>query len=130
MKFPHPELPPIAITSGDCERLTRLVDAAAAKYPATSDFLAGELERAQILSPNEVLPGLVMMGSDVTFRDNISNDVRRAKLVYPADADLAAGRLSVLSPTGAALIGLSVSQSIEFQTPSGGWRSLTVLQVA
>jgi regulator of nucleoside diphosphate kinase len=37
--------------------------------------------------------------------------------------------LSVLSPVGAALIGLSVGQSIEWQTPGGAWRSLTVLKV-
>jgi regulator of nucleoside diphosphate kinase len=51
-------------------------------------------------------------------------------LVYPPDADVTEGKISVLTPVGAALIGLSVSQSIEWQTPSGGWRSLTVLKVA
>jgi regulator of nucleoside diphosphate kinase len=55
--------------------------------------------------------------------------VRRATLVYPDEADLDAGRISVMTPIGAALIGLSVSQSIEWQTLSGGWRSLTVLAV-
>jgi regulator of nucleoside diphosphate kinase len=35
----------------------------------------------------------------------------------------------VLTPIGAALIGLSAGQTIEFQTPSGGWRSLTVTDV-
>jgi regulator of nucleoside diphosphate kinase len=50
-------------------------------------------------------------------------------LVYPHEADLDAGRISVLTPVGAALIGLSVGQSIEWQSPTGGWRSLTVLRV-
>jgi regulator of nucleoside diphosphate kinase len=35
----------------------------------------------------------------------------------------------VLTPIGAALIGLSAGQTIEFQTPAGGWRSLTVTDV-
>jgi regulator of nucleoside diphosphate kinase len=55
--------------------------------------------------------------------------VRRVKLVYPEESTTDSATVSVLTPVGAALIGLSVSQSIEFQTPSGGWRSLTVLKV-
>ncbi|MDQ8732674.1 nucleoside diphosphate kinase regulator [Bradyrhizobium sp. LHD-71] len=130
MNFPHPELPPIAITASDSERLSRLIDALAEKYPETTDFLAREIERAQILPADEVPPGLVVMGSDVTFRDDATGEVRRATLVYPAEADIAAGKISVLSPIGAALIGMSVGHSIETQTPSGGSRTLTVLNVA
>jgi len=59
----------------------------------------------------------------------VTAQVRKATLVYPEDAGKGAHTISVLTPVGAALIGLSVSQSIEFQTPSGGWRSLTVLGV-
>jgi regulator of nucleoside diphosphate kinase len=50
-------------------------------------------------------------------------------LVYPEAADVDAGKISILTPIGAALIGLSVGQTIEFQTPGGRWRSLTVLKV-
>ena len=46
-----------------------------------------------------------------------------------AARDVDAGKISILTPIGAALIGLSGGQSIEFQTPSGGWRSLTVIAV-
>jgi regulator of nucleoside diphosphate kinase len=69
------------------------------------------------------------MGSQVEFRDDTTGQVRSVTLVYPHEADLAAGKISVLTPIGAALIGLSASQSIEWQAPSGGWRSLTVLKV-
>jgi regulator of nucleoside diphosphate kinase len=67
------------------------------------------------------------MGSRVTFRDDVTGQVRTVKLVYPGEADVAQGTISVLTPIGAALIGLSVSQSIEWDTVSGGRRSLTVL---
>ena len=76
-----------------------------------------------------MLPGVVTMGAQVDFWDDTTGQERRVTLVYPDEADLAAGRLSVLSPVGAALIGLSVGQSIEWETPSRGWRSLTVLRV-
>ena len=49
-------------------------------------------------------------------------------LVFPDEADLASGKVSVMTPVGVALIGLSVGQSIEWRTP-GGARSLTVLKV-
>lgn len=123
------DLPPIAITRRDSERLARLAAVAGDKFPATSEFLAREVERAHVIEDFETLPGLVSMGSEVEFRDDVTGQVRRVKLVYPEDAGKDAASISVLTPVGAALIGLSVSQSIEFRTPSGGWRSLTVLAV-
>jgi len=49
-------------------------------------------------------------------------------LVYPEEADVEAGKISVLTPIGAALIGLSAGQTIEFRIPGGRWRSLTLLK--
>jgi regulator of nucleoside diphosphate kinase len=121
------DLPPIAITRRDSERLAHLAGVAGDKFPVTSEFLAREIERAHVIEDFQSLPGLVSMGSEVEFRDDVSGQIRRVKLVYPEDAGKEAATVSVLTPVGAALIGLSVSQSIEFQTPSGGWRSLTVL---
>ena len=74
-------------------------------------------------------PGLVVMGAQVLYRDDQSDRTRWVTLVYPPDADVSEGKVSVLTPIGAALIGLSVSQSIAFETPSGDRRSLTVLAV-
>lgn len=121
------DLPPIAISRRDVERLSRLADMASEKFSSTSEFLAREIERAHVIEDFETLPGLVGMGSEVEFRDDISGQTRRVKLVYPEDAQPDSATVSVLTPVGAALIGLSISQSIEFRTPSGGWRSLTVL---
>ena len=113
----------------DADRLRNIAEAAADKYPQTTDFLAREIERAEILPDARLLPGLVTMDSEVTFRDDISLQERAVTLVYPEAADVDAGRISILTPIGAALIGLSVGQTIEFQTPGGRWRSLTVLKV-
>ncbi|MFN3658689.1 MAG: nucleoside diphosphate kinase regulator [Pseudolabrys sp.] len=123
------ELPPITLSGIDYERLDRLAAAASDTFPRTADFLAREVARATIAPSGFVLKGVVTMGAHVEFRDDTTGQSRKVKLVYPDEADLAEGRLSVLSPVGAALIGLSVGQSIEWQTPSGGWRSLTVLDV-
>jgi regulator of nucleoside diphosphate kinase len=123
------DLPPIAVSAHDYERLRQLASASAEKFPRTADFLSRELERAQIVDPLRVLSGLVTMGSEVTFRDDTTGKTRTITLVYPHEADIDSNKVSVLTPIGAALIGLSLSQSIEWQTQSGEWRSLTILAV-
>lgn len=123
------ELPPITLTRPDAERLDRLVAAAETTLPRTADFLARELARARVVEPSARPSGVAAMGSKVEFRDDTTAGVRTLTLVYPEEANLEAGNISVLSPIGAALIGLSAGQSIEWQTPAGGWRSLTVLKV-
>lgn len=122
-------LPPIAVTARDFESLRRLADAGSDMFPAAADFLSREIERARLLQDDAPVTGLVMMGSTVAFRDDVTGQVRRVTLVYPDQADVSIGRISVLTPVGAALIGLSEGQAIEFRTPSGGVRSLTVLGV-
>jgi regulator of nucleoside diphosphate kinase len=66
----------------------------------------------------------------VRYTDHKTGDVRDVVLVYPHEADISLKRISVLTPVGAALIGLSVGQVIEFQTPGHYTRSLTVLGVS
>ena len=127
MSHLHPELPPIAMIRADAEKLSRIADSSAGAFAQTADFLAREIDRAQVIEDFERRPGLVTMGSRVTFRDDVTDHVRTVKLVYPGEADVSQGSISVLTPIGAALIGLSVSQSIEWETPGGGRRSLTVL---
>ncbi|MBN8964279.1 MAG: nucleoside diphosphate kinase regulator [Rhizobiales bacterium] len=122
-------LPPIALNASDFAQLQRLANAAAEQFPRTADFLAREVERARVVDAAETPENLVAMGSEVEFRDDDTGKVRRVTLVYPHQADIDSNRISVLSPIGAALVGLSVGQAIEFQGPAGGARSLTVLAV-
>jgi regulator of nucleoside diphosphate kinase len=123
-------LPAITINASDAERLRNIAEAASEKYPATAEFLAREIDRAEIRDGDQPIPGVVTMQSEVTFRDDVSGQTRTVTLVFPEAADVDAGRISILTPIGAALIGLSAGQTIEFQTPTGGWRALTVVKVA
>jgi len=129
MSYFEPELPPIAIVRTDAEKLTRIAEHAKGEFAKAGDFLSREIDRAQVIEEHEKRHGLVTMGSRVTFRDDVTGQSRTVTLVYPDEADLSQGRISVLTPVGAALIGLSVSQSIEWETVNGGRRSLTVLAV-
>ena len=121
-------LPTIALSARDADRLRHLAEVAADRYPETAEFLAREIERAEIRSADQSMRDIVAMQSEVTFRDDIGGQSRTVTLVYPEDADVGANKISVL--IGAALIGMSVGKSIEFQTPAGGWRSLTIVKVA
>ena len=58
------------------------------------------------------------MGSQVVYRDEGTGRIREVALVYPHEADINLNRISVLTPVGAALIGLAEGQSIEFRTPT------------
>jgi regulator of nucleoside diphosphate kinase len=123
------ERPPIKIRQADFERLAQLAEAAAGTAPATAEFLAGEIERATRVPDTAPLAGVVGMESEVIFRDDATGLQKQVTLVYPKSADINEGRISVLTPIGAALIGLSAGQSISFEAPSGELKSLTVMEV-
>ena len=122
-------LPPITLRPADRERLEQLAQANLTRVPETAYYLSREVERARVLAPDEDASRFVTMDSWVAFRDEATGRVRHVMLVYPDQADVSAGRISVLTPIGAALVGLSKGQSIVWQTPSGEDRSLTVVAV-
>lgn len=123
-------LPPIIMTIDDERRLSLLANASMTRFPRVAHFLSREIGRASVIPEAVELPGVIRMGSRVTYRDETTGRIREVTLVYPHEADIALNRISVLSPVGAALIGLSIGQTIEFQTPAREKRSLTVIEVS
>jgi regulator of nucleoside diphosphate kinase len=124
------QLPPIIITMGDMHRLSLIANSSMTRFPRVAHFLARELDRASVVPEQPGLRGVVRMGSQMAYRDDVTGRIREVTLVYPHEADIDLNRISVLTPVGAALIGLSVGQTIEFQTPTRDTRSLTVLAVS
>ena len=121
--------PSITLTSHDYERLAGLARAAMASMPEVASFLADELDRARVLPEGHCAHKTVAMGSKVQFRDETTQTVQTVLLVYPGEADIAVGKVSVLTPIGTALIGLAEGQSILWQTRTGAAKRLTVLKV-
>ncbi|MFL5391416.1 MAG: GreA/GreB family elongation factor, partial [Myxococcales bacterium] len=78
----------------------------------------------------ELPPDVVRMHSQVTFEEVRTGAVREVVLVYPATADASAGRLSVLAPIGAALLGLRVGDRIEWPLPDDRTAEIRILSVA
>jgi regulator of nucleoside diphosphate kinase len=125
----QPALPPIKIAAEESRRLSSLASSTMDLFPRVAQFLARELERATVTEENN-LRGVVRMGSKVTYRDDGTGARREIVLVYPHEANIELNRISILTPVGAALIGLSVGQQIAFETPDGRSRELTVLAVS
>ena len=122
-------LPPIKIAADESQRLNSLANSTMELFPRVAQFLARELERATIAQESD-LSGVVRMGSSVTYRDDETGASREIVLVYPHEANIELNRISILTPVGAALIGLSQGQRIEFETPDKRTRGLTVLAVS
>lgn len=120
--------PPITISDKDHERLTNLA-LAVEHMPGVGDYLTRELSRATILPEGAIEANVVTMYSQFAYRDNSSGETHTVTLVYPGEQDIAAWKVSVLTPVGAALIGLSEGQSIEWETRAGASKSLTVMKI-
>src|SRR3546814_14931178 len=83
------------------------------------ELLLDEIDRAAICERPDIPPDVVTMGSSVTFIDEKSRAERTVRLVYPAEADIAEGRMSILKPVGQGLIGLSLGPTIHWPDRSG-----------
>lgn len=111
----------IVITEADFDRLKFLVDSPRyrAAFAASLLTLRDELERAKVVGAGEVPKNIVTMHSRVSVRDVDSEESETYTLVYPDEADIDDGRLSVLAPLGIALLGTRTSQVIDFTVPAG-----------
>ena len=126
--FKSQRLPKISISRGDYERLTRLGSAMLERIPDVAEELLSELERAKVVPDKRMLSSIIRMGSTLEFRSG-DGQQRHVTLVYPGDADIERGRVSILTPIGVALIGLSDGQSIMWSGRDGRRRQLTILSV-
>lgn len=116
----------IFVTDQDFHRLSSLVSQATGPW---AEALEEELGRAHVISQKDIPNNVVTMNSKVVFYDEAASKESEVTLVYPSDADLAAGRISILAPVGIALLGLRVGQSIDWKMPNGSVKKLKVQSV-
>tara|TARA_R110000868_G_scaffold58183_1_gene179778 strand:+ start:28176 stop:28619 length:444 start_codon:yes stop_codon:yes gene_type:complete len=120
--------PAITITRSDHERLWSLADALPESAANVAEPLLAELDRARIVADNKIAAKTVRMGSGLHFTSDLGED-KFVILVFPGEADIAASKISVLTPIGAALIGLSAGQTIDWTSRDGRVHRLTVKSV-
>jgi regulator of nucleoside diphosphate kinase len=121
----------IQVTQGDMEKLMALL-ASRLKSPTRDrehlEMLAQELDRAEIVRSRDIPADTVTMHSHVLVRDLDTGGESTYTLVFPSDADIAKGKISILAPIATALLGYREGDEIEWPTP-GGRRRLNVIQV-
>jgi len=113
----------IYITEVDLARLRKLIEAARdggidSNTPYMNK-LEDELDRANIVDPKEIAMDAITMRSKVRLKDLESRKEMIYSLVFPTEADVDEGRISVLAPVGTAMIGYRVGDIIEWEVPSG-----------
>lgn len=124
---PQPE---IVVTDIDLVRLRACIDSfGVGRTAAAAEALEVELERARVVASRSVPANVVTMNSRVVFIDEETYEAKVCFVVYPDDADPDEGHISVLAPIGAALLGLSVGQSIEWTLPSGRQTRLRLVDI-
>ena len=117
--------PEIFITESDRKALHSLAFAALST-PDIADELLNELDRAKITDHNKPV-NYIGIGSKTTFMS--AGKERTVELVMPEDADISLGRISILTPVGVALLGLSEGQSIDWTVRDGRAGTLTIVKI-
>jgi regulator of nucleoside diphosphate kinase len=121
----------IIITAPDHARLSDMIAFGnlSQRERGEAHALAGELERAEIVAPDGVPPDVITMNSRAELLDLDTGERMEFTLVFPDDADLAEGKISVLAPVGTGMLGYRVGDTFERRAPFGV-RRLKVIDVA
>ena len=109
------------LTDLDHVRLTKLAEArGSAPLPSqVLEPLQDLLTDANVVPSREVGKNIVTVYSQLLVRLPGSAEASQIALCYPNDAELTKGFISVLSPMGLALLGLSAGQTAQWRGPNG-----------
>lgn len=121
--------PQIILTSQDLDRLEALLESLSANAFPGKEALRAELDRAEIVEPEQIPSSVVTMNSTVRFGIDSSDEDFCLTLVYPKDVDGAGDKISILAPVGSALLGLSTGDEIEWPRPGGGTIKVRIVEI-
>jgi regulator of nucleoside diphosphate kinase len=122
---------PIYVTQTDADKIRELLREAEHSGYRGSIYiqkLKAELERAEIIPPQDVPPDLITLNTTALLLDADTAEQMKLTLVSPEHADLSQGRISILAPIGAAMLGYKLGDTFEWDTP-GGKRTLRVEKI-
>jgi len=112
----------IQITEFDLQRLNKLLrEAEHTDYRGSEylDKLRAELDHAQIVPSQAISQEIVTMNSIVVLFDLATRKKETYTLVFPEDADIGQGKISILAPVGTAMLGCKIGDSFESKVPAG-----------
>lgn len=121
----------IRVTENDMGKLTALLASRLRLQTRDQEhleMLAQELDRAELVQAKDMPADTITMHSQVRVRDLDTDRDSDYTLVFPSDADIAKGKISILAPIATALLGYREGDEIDWPTP-GGWRRLRIVKV-
>ena len=113
------------VTEPDMEKLRHLLNSAARPTSKDQEHVATleeALDGVYIVSPSQVPKDVVVMNSKVRMTDLNTGKEMTYTLVFPRDADLVQGKISLLAPTGTAILGCQADDVIEWKVPGSNWK--------
>jgi len=87
------------------------------------------LNRAEIIDVTALTGNTVKFGATVDLVDEDTDDEVTYQIVGEYEANVEAGKISIVSPIARSLIGKEVGDSVEVNTPGGG-KSFEILKVS
>ena len=121
--------PPIHLLAAESDMVASLALQVEDRFPVIASMLLEEIERAELHEAGTLPADVVILGSEVGFVDEKTNQARTVTLVLPAHANIAEGRISILTPMGAALYGLTAGASIDWPDLDGNSRRIRIARV-
>ena len=123
--------PQIFVTTKDTEKLRDLIRNAFHSEYRGSDYLkklAEEIEKASVMEPDQIPPDVITLNSTARLVDQNTGEEMLYTLVFPEDADVSQGKISILAPIGTAMLGYKTGDTFEWDTP-GGKRIIRVKEI-
>jgi regulator of nucleoside diphosphate kinase len=122
----------IYITENDLKKLRALVNTSKESLKKGDQnllLLEGELSRAKVVPQQDIPSDVITMNSEVYLKDMDTNEETIYRLVFPHQADVDKGYVSILAPIGTALLGYRVGDIIEWKVPSGiaKWKVMKII---
>lgn len=121
--------PPLHLLASESDFIAGLALQVEHRNPVVAAMLLEEIERAELHEPETLPADAVRLGSEVSFVDQRSSQMRTVTLVLPVDANISEGRISILTPMGVALYGLRAGDSIDWPDRDGHERRILIRRV-
>jgi len=121
--------PAIHVLADESDLVASLALKVEDRQPVVAAMLLEEIERAELHDAGSLPADAVKLGSSISFLDERTGKERNVQLALPVDANIAEGRISILTPVGAALYGLRAGDEIDWPDIEGNERRIRIVEV-
>lgn len=109
----------VILGEDDFRQLKQFTETFSSDSSSNEMTLSYELNRAIVVENDELPEHSIRLNSIVKVKELITNKELEFSIVMPAFADIKQQKISILTPMGAALIGLCKGEKVEWKMPAG-----------